>query len=167
MFVDLKGRIVAVAEQKLLNPEEALLVLGKAFVQRLKIHLKAYFFIANASMTEEDWNIYHDLEGDFPVAGEDLAIAQKKGRMVLSKRILPSEVSEKEFTEFRLQHRMPLQGVDYDEEMLLNLADEELISYEKGCYLGQEIIARVHYKGKPPKKLIVDPSKGFCFIPNE
>ena len=29
------------------------------------------------------------------------------------------------------------------------------VSFDKGCYLGQEVLARVHYKGKPPLKLRV------------
>ena len=52
---------------------------------------------------------------------------------------------------------MPVQGIDFDEELLLNVANEEFVSYTKGCYLGQEIIARVHHRSKPPKKLIVKP----------
>ena len=39
--------------------------------------------------------------------------------------------------------------------MLLNVADEAWVSYTKGCYLGQEIVARVHFRSKPPKKLVV------------
>jgi folate-binding protein YgfZ len=52
-------------------------------------------------------------------------------------------------------NEIPWQGVDFDEEMILCVADEERISYLKGCYLGQEVVARVHYKGRPPKKLVV------------
>ena len=39
----------------------------------------------------------------------------------------------------------------------MNVANEEFVSYTKGCYLGQEIIARVHHRSKPPKKLVVKP----------
>ena len=31
---------------------------------------------------------------------------------------------------------------------------EELISYTKGCYIGQEVIARLDSQGKIPKKLV-------------
>ena len=31
---------------------------------------------------------------------------------------------------------------------------EGLISYEKGCYIGQEVIARIHFLGKPAKLLV-------------
>ena len=41
--------------------------------------------------------------------------------------------------------------VDDDEELLLNIFPDGYVSYTKGCYLGQEIIARVHYRAKPSK----------------
>ena len=45
-------------------------------------------------------------------------------------------------------------GVDMDEDTVvpeLNL--DGLVSYEKGCYIGQEVIARIHFRGKPAKQL--------------
>jgi folate-binding protein YgfZ len=39
-------------------------------------------------------------------------------------------------------------GVDVDETVLLpELRREDLISYTKGCYIGQELVARVKYRG--------------------
>ena len=35
----------------------------------------------------------------------------------------------------------------------LSLDLAEAISFTKGCYTGQEIIARTHYRGKPKKRL--------------
>jgi folate-binding protein YgfZ len=49
----------------------------------------------------------------------------------------------------RIESGVPDYGVDMDES---NLAQEtgleaEAISYDKGCYLGQEVVARVHFRG--------------------
>jgi folate-binding protein YgfZ len=49
----------------------------------------------------------------------------------------------------RVECGIPRYGVDIDEE---NLAQEtgleaEAIAYDKGCYLGQEVVARVHFRG--------------------
>lgn len=164
-FIDLKGKIVAVADQKLLDANQALIVIGKPFVDRLKKHLKSYLFLTETGLTEESWSVYHDLEGEASCSG-DVVIPQKKGQLILSKKEKSATVSESEFRQFRLENNLPIQGVDFDEELLLNVGDEEFVSYDKGCYLGQEIIARVHYKGKPPKRLISDPEKGFYFAPN-
>jgi hypothetical protein len=38
---------------------------------------------------------------------------------------------------------------------VLNVEDLNGISYKKGCYTGQEIVARTHYLGKIKKKLIL------------
>ncbi len=49
----------------------------------------------------------------------------------------------------RVEWGVPRCGIDIDEG---NLAQEtglerEAISYEKGCYLGQEVVARIHFRG--------------------
>jgi folate-binding protein YgfZ len=42
----------------------------------------------------------------------------------------------------------PVFGIDVDETVLLpELRREDLISYTKGCYIGQELVARVKYRG--------------------
>jgi len=39
-------------------------------------------------------------------------------------------------------------GIDYGEENFpQETGDEDAISYAKGCYLGQEVVARIHYRG--------------------
>lgn len=43
-------------------------------------------------------------------------------------------------------------AVDYDSDTVLQEADlPNVVSYTKGCYLGQEIVARLHYQGQPAK----------------
>jgi len=55
----------------------------------------------------------------------------------------------------RVECGIPRYGVDISEE---NLAQEtgleaEAISYDKGCYLGQEVVARVHFRGHVNRRL--------------
>ncbi len=42
-------------------------------------------------------------------------------------------------------------GVDFDQGCLPNETGllDQAVDFEKGCYLGQEIVARVHHRGKP------------------
>lgn len=54
----------------------------------------------------------------------------------------------------RLEAAIPLEPADVNENHIVNetnLADA--VSYTKGCYMGQEIIARVHWRGQPAKQL--------------
>ncbi len=48
----------------------------------------------------------------------------------------------------RIEDGEPRFGVDYGSEAFPQETGDELaVSYTKGCYLGQEVIARIHYRG--------------------
>ncbi|MFZ4628340.1 MAG: YgfZ/GcvT domain-containing protein [Blastocatellia bacterium] len=54
----------------------------------------------------------------------------------------------------RIEAGVPREGQDAGEEyILLETGLGEAISYEKGCYLGQEVIARIHWRGQPARQL--------------
>jgi folate-binding protein YgfZ len=55
----------------------------------------------------------------------------------------------------RVEAGVPRYGVDASEaNVVLEVVDEaEAVSYTKGCYAGQEIIARIHWRGHVAKKL--------------
>ncbi|HKG14504.1 MAG TPA: glycine cleavage T C-terminal barrel domain-containing protein, partial [Pyrinomonadaceae bacterium] len=55
----------------------------------------------------------------------------------------------------RVEAGLPRYGVDSSEaNVVLEVVDEaEAVSYTKGCYAGQEIIARIHWRGHVAKKL--------------
>jgi folate-binding protein YgfZ len=54
----------------------------------------------------------------------------------------------------RIEAGVPREGVDAGENYIVLESElEEAVSYTKGCYLGQEIIARIHWRGQPAKRL--------------
>jgi len=53
----------------------------------------------------------------------------------------------------RIEAGQPRYDVDMDETNVVTEALEESVSYTKGCYIGQEIIARIKYRGHVAKKL--------------
>jgi tRNA-modifying protein YgfZ len=54
----------------------------------------------------------------------------------------------------RIEQGVPKFGVDMDENTLVSEAlDERAISYSKGCYIGQEVIARIRTYGQVAKAL--------------
>ena len=140
-FIDLQGKIVAVADQFLLSEDEARLAVEAQFVERLLAHLEKYLKLGNTEIKVEE--------------GASVAFDLDKGAVVLNPEKFSLDISEEEYRLTRVKKNLPEQGVDFDRELLLNVFDEELVSYTKGCYLGQEIIARVHYRSKPPRKLVV------------
>ncbi|MEK6282488.1 MAG: aminomethyltransferase family protein [Acidobacteriota bacterium] len=54
----------------------------------------------------------------------------------------------------RIEAGIPRYGIDMDEtNVVTEAALDEAVSYTKGCYVGQEIIARIKYRGHVAKKL--------------
>jgi len=51
--------------------------------------------------------------------------------------------------------RRPRYGIDLDETVIPQEAglNERAVSFTKGCYVGQETVARLHYRGKPNRHL--------------
>jgi folate-binding protein YgfZ len=54
----------------------------------------------------------------------------------------------------RIEAGLPRYGIDMDEtNVVTEAALDDAVSYTKGCYVGQEIIARIKYRGHVAKKL--------------
>jgi folate-binding protein YgfZ len=55
----------------------------------------------------------------------------------------------------RVESGRPRYGIDLDESTIPQEAElnERAVSFTKGCYVGQETVARLHYRGKPNRHL--------------
>jgi tRNA-modifying protein YgfZ len=64
-------------------------------------------------------------------------------------------VSEAAVEVLRVERGRPRYGIDLDESTIPQEAglNERAVSFTKGCYVGQETVARLHYKGKPNRHL--------------
>ena len=55
----------------------------------------------------------------------------------------------------RIEAGVPQYGIDMDEtNVVTETGLDEAVSYSKGCYIGQEIIARIRYRGHVAKRLV-------------
>jgi tRNA-modifying protein YgfZ len=55
----------------------------------------------------------------------------------------------------RLEHGRPRYGIDLDDSVIPQEAglNDRAVSFTKGCYVGQETVARLYYRGKPNRQL--------------
>jgi tRNA-modifying protein YgfZ len=55
----------------------------------------------------------------------------------------------------RVEHGRPRYGIDLDDGTIPQEAglNERAVSFTKGCYVGQETVARLHYRGRPNRHL--------------
>jgi folate-binding protein YgfZ len=65
------------------------------------------------------------------------------------------EVAEEVVECLRIESGRPRLGLDMDAETIPQEAgiNERAVDFEKGCYVGQETVARLHYRGKPNRHL--------------
>jgi len=79
------------------------------------------------------------------------------GDEVLGERPAGDEASEEDVERWRIESGVPRWGRELDDAILPAEAglEETHISFTKGCYPGQEPIARQHYRGKVNRRLRV------------
>jgi tRNA-modifying protein YgfZ len=79
------------------------------------------------------------------------------GNEVLDARPEGDEIDDDEFERWRIESGIPLWGREIDDRVLPAEAGltETHVSFSKGCYPGQEPIARQHYRGKLNRRLRV------------
>jgi folate-binding protein YgfZ len=167
-FPDAKGRLIAVSRvtrqgdrflfeteettrQKIFDSLTRFTMAGDFFVEDLSgmyRFIKVFdrsFIPITPPFTEFDTNV----GTDYLVHREDAA--DFLGEL---KYLDATLISEDLFEVLRIEGGIPKYGVDMDETTIVpELGLDGLISYDKGCYIGQEIIARIHFRGRVAKKL--------------
>ena len=65
------------------------------------------------------------------------------------------EIDEATAEVLRVEQGRPRYGVDLDDSVIPQEAglNERAVSFTKGCYVGQETVARLHWRGKPNRHL--------------
>ena len=140
-FLNQHGRIIATFRQERINDDAFMLYVPGIAVDNLLKHLDRYAKLSRVSLTLIDHPVYMDIESM---------------RMVMPPDHQSNGVTDDEFTLFRLNNSIPLMGIDYQaNEFILNVHELEYVSYTKGCFLGQEPVAKVHNRSHPTRTLVV------------
>jgi folate-binding protein YgfZ len=106
----------------------------------------------------------HDVAGDATTAyvvrtAEGLDVLPEAARVAQVRAALLAagavEAPEAVAEIVRVEHGRPRYGIDIDETVMPAEAGivERAVSFTKGCYVGQETVARLHWKGKPNRHL--------------
>lgn len=64
------------------------------------------------------------------------------------------QIDEDAWNIVRTEAGLPLYGVDIDETTTLPEVGQRGISYDKGCYIGQEVVARIKYIGHVNRRFV-------------
>jgi folate-binding protein YgfZ len=85
-----------------------------------------------------------------------LCDAGDREQILLALQAAGAEVVDEQAAEIvRVERGIPRYGIDIDESTIPQEAglNERAVSFTKGCYVGQETVARLHYRGKPNRHL--------------
>ena len=151
-FLDRYAKTIVTFDQLQINQDKVLIIIDEIFHERLLNYLTPLLKLSKAVLEKTDYNIYYDLDSSYKQKKDEFIIKQKQGKLIITKNTISVNVSEQEFTLFRVKNNIPFQGIDFDKEMVLNVSSD-FISLTKGCFPGQEIVARVSNLAKPPRKL--------------
>ncbi len=166
-FPNAQGRLLAFVRIKrrgdkfLFETEQA--TGEKVFQNLFRFTYAGDFFVADLS----DNYVYFSLVGKsipeisdenfivFPdKSGVDYFVPQEKAEGFKANLIGAIEISDNLYEVLRVESGKPLYGVDMDETTIVpEIGLPDVISYNKGCYIGQEIIARIHFRGHVAKKM--------------
>ena len=90
-----------------------------------------------------------------PLGGVDVLVKREKLTEVRAALSELPKLSSPTLEVLRVEKLVPLFGVDMTEVTIpLEANLEHAINYKKGCYIGQEVIARATYRGQMNKKLV-------------
>jgi folate-binding protein YgfZ len=90
---------------------------------------------------------------DLWLPAEDIQAAQ--GFIETAQAAGMEEGNAQAFDVLRIEAGIPWPGREITPEVILNELgrDEEFVSFTKGCYVGQEIVARIKHRAHPPRLL--------------
>ncbi|MDX6513799.1 MAG: tRNA-modifying protein YgfZ [Gaiellaceae bacterium] len=141
LLLTAKARVIAPVRVLRRAETDFLLLTEPELGERVRAELRRFRFAAKAEIEAEEHESWLVLGGD----------------EVIDERPDGDEVDAEELERWRIEAGVPRWGHEIDERILpaeAGLTDTH-VSFTKGCYPGQEPIARQHYRGKVNRTLRV------------
>jgi folate-binding protein YgfZ len=141
LLLTAKARVIAPLRVVRRADDEYLLSTEPELGERVRTELVRARFAAKAEIEPEQHEAWFVLDGD----------------EVLDERPAGDEVGNEEYERWRIAAGIPRWGAEIDDRVLPAEAglDETHVSFTKGCYPGQEPIARQHHRGKVNRRMRV------------
>jgi len=160
-FPNAQGRLLAVVRVRgfddifFIETEEA--TREKVFQNLFRFTFAGDFFVTDIS---ENFRYFEIFNSDTPMRATGMTFISpaSSGRFEEAWQAeggaFGIEIDDNTYETIRIESGIPKYGVDMDETTIVpELGLDGLISYNKGCYIGQEIIARIHFRGHVAKRL--------------
>ena len=162
-FCDLKGRVIADFCAAIVRDDHILLRTDTEVANYLQSHLQKYLMFSKTRMTASKlsvWACRETADSDSNSVSESKVTVIRNGEFTevwCQEDPRPNEaINANNYHANRLTHgeaRVRSATIGKYLPQDLNFDLNGLIDFDKGCYTGQEIIARLHYRGQPKRRL--------------
>jgi len=158
LLLTAKARVIAPLTILRRGVDDFLLLTEPGLGDRVRSELLRFRFAAKCAIEPEEHSSTLVLGGSPPqgaLVSKDYGVPAYE---LLDASVPEGEpVSETELERLRILARSPAWGRELDDRVLPAEAglEERAISFTKGCYPGQEPVARLHYRGHPNRGLRV------------
>ena len=147
-----KGRIIALFFMRYISENNLLLALPQNFSDQALQSLRKYAVFSEITFTDCDqYQLVYSQSDDtngFLLQHKICDVSQKS---------LPGLLSFEEVQKNNICQQLPIIDIYNTEAFLpaeLNIDKLHVVNYQKGCFMGQEIIARMKYRGNLKKSLL-------------
>lgn len=171
-FCDVKGRVLADFLAAVVTDERIFLRLNRDVAAQLQTHLKPYLMFSKSTLTAPQCTVIGSLGQKFAASpsvdrlshhGDALAIylgPQQYELWFTDDQSTPPDTPIapqlwQRATILRGAARIARDTIGKYLPQDLNYDLNGWVNFKKGCYTGQEIIARLHYRGTPKRRLIM------------
>ena len=155
LLLTAKARVIAPL-RVLRRDDDFLLLTEPELGDRVRAELVRSRFAAKVEVEPEAHTstLVFGARPDGAIANEDYG---REAWEVLDAHVVGEQLSENELERMRIEAGTPRYGREIDDRILPAEAGllERAVSFTKGCYPGQEPIARQHYRGKLNRRLRV------------
>jgi len=172
-FCNPKGRVIADVLAIVVSNDQVMLRGRQAVMTALATHLKPYLSFSKSTMSDSHWRISCEKIGaqrsatehaarlqydadtlvriDIPRSDDITESWRVSGTAAHSQTAEPLALAEVDIMTARARVELETIGAYLPQDLNYDL--NGTVSFTKGCYTGQEIVARLHYRGTPKRRL--------------
>ena len=182
-FCNPKGRVIADVLAIVVSNDQVMLRGRQAVMTALATHLKPYLSFSKSTLSDSHWRISCEKIGaqrsatehaarlqydadalvriDIPRSDDITESWRVSGTAAHSQAAEPLALAEVDIMTARARVELETIGAYLPQDLNYDL--NGTVSFTKGCYTGQEIVARLHYRGTPKRRLyraVIDDTGG-------
>tara|TARA_B100001741_G_scaffold47319_1_gene35248 strand:+ start:97 stop:885 length:789 start_codon:yes stop_codon:yes gene_type:complete len=159
-FCNVQGRVIASAFIQC-EGDHYDLILSSELVEDLCNHLQRYILRSRVEIQESEKLVYGIFSKDIVNNQESFkTLSNNPERMLALKNRVPecieNLITSEEWIEHDIKEMIPIINKGSSEKFIpqmLNLDILNAVSFSKGCYTGQEVVARVQHRGKIKQRM--------------